>query len=413
MPLGSDIAEGIVQDKLPEHIAPPPHAEFLPWHKVRKQYIRQHQWNELTKRNVKDSWRSELQKPSSTAGQRQSTMLVTNPLRCLVIPGNHLLDVRSLWNEISPLDCFIRYLGFNEGQGSEEVGTDVHVANNAVTSLEGVISDSQVIKDRFEAIAGNTVAYRNLKRYGPFHVVNLDLCGSMFPNTAKSVDPYYSALDRLLKYQFETQKSVWLLFITTMVEPGIVDKGSMHALCIPTGENYVAHADFLEKLKELCPNAIPQDEKNGSVNLNGLSDEHLVRLFGVAFGKWILRMGQVASPKWTVEMRRSFQYSINAQKGAVMLSLAFELTPNFAAPVDSTGMSKLPVIHKQFPSELACALKLITSVGNITDVDVKITDDATLKSTLTGKAADLLESAGFDREAYVKWVDNGEVTAPG
>src|SRR5439155_11373640 len=124
------------------------------------QFIRRHQWNELTKRNVNGKWRSDLQKPSDTSGQAHSTMLVTHPLRCLVIPGNHLLDMRSMWTEISPLDCFIRYLGFNEGHGSREVGTDVYVANNAVTSLTGVLPDSQVLKDRFEAIAGtNSPAY--------------------------------------------------------------------------------------------------------------------------------------------------------------------------------------------------------------------------------------------------------------
>ena len=38
----SDIGDGIVPDKRPEHIAPP-RTEFLPWHKVRKQFIRRHQ----------------------------------------------------------------------------------------------------------------------------------------------------------------------------------------------------------------------------------------------------------------------------------------------------------------------------------------------------------------------------------
>jgi len=406
----SDIADGIIQEKLPEHIAPP-RTEFLPWHKVRKQYIRRHQWNELTKRNVKDSWRADLTKPSSTTGQDRSIMLVTNPLRCLVIPGNHLLDVRSMWAEISPLDCFIRYLGFNEGQGSEEVGTDVHVANNAVTSLEGVVPDSQVVKDRFEAIAGNTVAYRNLKRYGPYHVVNLDLCGSMFPNTAKSVNTYYNALNRLLEYQFEAQKTLWLLFITTVVEPAVVDKQWMQTLCKPTRENFAAHSDFLEKLKVLCPGVVPMDDKSGSVNLDGLTDEDLIRLFGVALGKWLLRLGQAASPKWTVAMRRSYRYTTNVEKGAVMLSLAFEMTPNFAPPVDATGMSTLQITAKEFPSELVCAVKLAESVANIADVDGKLSEDAAMKAALLEEAADLLESAGFDRGAYIKWVSDGELTA--
>ena len=96
-----------------------------------------------------------------------------------------------------------------------------------------------------------------------------------------------------------------------------------------------------------------------------------------------------------------------------MLSLAFELTPNFAPPVDATGMSKLQVTPKQFQSELDCAVKLAESVANITDVDGKLSEDGAMKAALTEEAANLLESAGFDRDAYIKWVCNGELTTLG
>ncbi len=408
----SDIADGIIPEKRPEHIAPP-RTEFLPWHKVRKQYIRRHQWNELTRRNVIGKWRANLQRPSDTAGQAHSTMLVTHPLRFLVIPGNHLLDVRSMWSEISPLDCFVRYLGFNEGHGSSEVGTDVHVANNAVTSLTGVLPDSQVLKDRFEAIAGaNSPAYKYLQSYGPYHVVNLDLCGSMFPNTVQDVGPYYTALNRLLEYQFTAQKTNWLLFITTMVEPAVVDSGWMQRLCKPTRENFDTHPDFAAKLEGLVPRTALEAELV-SVNLTGLSEDELICLFGVALGKWLLRLGQSPSPKWTVGMRRSFRYSINEDKGAVMLSLAFEMTPNFAPPVDTTGMSKLEVTAKKFPSEVESAVKLVESVARIADVDVKLAEHSEMKVALRDEAADLLASAGFDRGKYIQWVNDGEMASQG
>jgi len=50
-------------------------------------------------------------------------------------------------------------------------------------------------------------------------------------------------------------------------------------------------------------------------------------------------------------MSRSFRYYINKEKGAVMLSLAFEMTPNFAPPMDTTGMSKPETALKPFPKE--------------------------------------------------------------
>jgi hypothetical protein len=112
-------------------------------------------------------------------------------------------------------------------------------------------------------------------------------------------------------------------------------------------------------------------------------------------------------------MRRSFQYSINAEKGAVMLSLAFEMTPNFAPPIDASGMSKAEIVAKVFPSEMECAIKLAESVTRIADVDKKLADDDALKAALRDEAADLLESAGYSRDAYTQWVNDGEATTPG
>lgn len=338
-------------------------------------------------------------------------MHVQKPLRCLVIPGNHLLDIRSMWTAVSPLDCYIRYLGFNEGHGSGDIGTDVYVANNAVTSLGGVISNSQVVKDRFESIAGiDSQAYKYLKDYGPYHVVNLDLCDSMFPNTDQNVEPYYTALNRLLEYQFKAQKTSWLLFITTVVVPALVDNETMQNLCAPTRLNFDEHPSFSEEMKILLPHAALKDD-TGNVDLAGLSEEQVICLFGVAFGKWLLRMGQSPSPKWTVEMRRSYRYTINEDKGAVMLSLAFEMMPNFAPPVDTTGMSQLNVSVKTFPSEAESAVKLAKSVANITDVIHKLSEDTALNTELRDEAANLMAMAGFDREKYIRWVEAGEQSA--
>ena len=115
------------------------------------------------------------------------------------------------------------------------------------------------------------------------------------------------------------------------------------------------------------------------------------------------------SPEWTVEMSRSFRYLINEDKGAVMLSLAFEMMPNFAPPVDASGMSKLETVSKPFPTEKESAVKLAEAVAKIASVDDKLVGDIALKTTLREEAADLLVSVGYDRTVYVKWVDDGEI----
>jgi hypothetical protein len=91
-----------------------------------------------------------------------------------------------------------------------------------------------------------------------------------------------------------------------------------------------------------------------------------------------------------------------------MLSLAFELKPNIAPPVDTTGMTKLQLPAKEYPSEQVCALKLAESVAKICDVDSELDGNKKLKGELRDAQAELLESAGYDRVKYVKWVDAGE-----
>ena len=114
-----------------------------------------HQWNMLTKRNVNRQWRADLQKPSLTAVQAQSSMHISHPLRCLVIPEIICSMYARCGMKLALWIASFAILASTRGQGSSQIGTDVHVANNAVTSLAGVIPDSQVIKDRFESIGGD------------------------------------------------------------------------------------------------------------------------------------------------------------------------------------------------------------------------------------------------------------------
>ena len=132
------------------------------------------------------------------AAEIPEAIRIERPLRCLVVPGDDLLDVRSLWQSLRPYNCYMRYLGFNEGHGSKQIDTRVHVANNEVTSLDKVARDSQVLHGPFQSIASeNSQAYQYLKEYGPFHVVNLDICDSLFPTTANNATRLFFTRPRM------------------------------------------------------------------------------------------------------------------------------------------------------------------------------------------------------------------------
>jgi len=414
----SDFVDDIIGDKAPTHSEPAPEV-FLPWHRVRKEYIRRHQWNELVIRMFKRRWKKQslpdetkwLENDEEGSGEQVEidTSLVERPIRCLVIPGQDLLDLRAMYRDLSQFNCWIRYLGGNESNDSEQEGTRVHIANNAVTSLDGVVKNSRVIRDRFETIAKpSSQAYRYLKEYGPYHIVNFDLCGSMFPNTVKSTQEYFAALLQLLAYQFENQKSEWLLFLTTMIEPSTIDQTAFKDLCKPARKNFDEHKDFAEQVTKLFPSE-PFKAVDSTVNLTALSENELVQLFGVALGKWILALCHNARPQWTVAMRRSYSYPVNDDKGALMLSLAFELHPNVTPPTDPTGISGITIPERKYPGECECAVKLAVSVSGIRDVDCLLKSDKILWTRLRDAQAILLESAGYDLASYVAWTDAGEV----
>ncbi len=416
-PQDSDFVDDIVDDKLSQHIDPP-RKTFLPWHRVRKEFIRRNQWNFLAKKMAERHWKtldkaqalesvssddSEAATPSITA----KAITFERPLKCLVIPGEDLLDIRALWRDTKDIGCHIRYLGFNESHSSSMAGTRLHVANNMVTSLPRIAADSYVTHDSFESIAKTTSrAYKYLKDYGPYHIVNLDFCGSIYPSQNSSSSNFLTAIHQLLTYQFSEQRTQWLLLITTEAEPAITDISAMNKLCGATTNNLKVHADFEGELSKLFPDNTIDTQQ--TIKLSDLSPEHLITLFGVAFGKWLLHLCYAGQPKWALHMRRSYRYAINPEKGAIMLSLAFELHPIIQPPVDATGNSNAQVIPKNSPSEVDCALCLLKRISDIRDVDAFLNENTLERESLLNSHATLLHDAGYDKEAYIDWVKNGE-----
>jgi len=134
-----------------------------------------------------------------------------------------------------------------------------------------------------------------LKECGPYHLVNLDFCGSVFPNTVASSQEYYKALHQLLDYQFENQTSEWLLFVTTRVETSVANDAELQNLCKPARKNFDNHQEFATSLEGLIPSEVFQTQES-VVDITRLTQEQMVRMFGVAFSKWLLTLCQSASP---------------------------------------------------------------------------------------------------------------------
>jgi len=412
----SDLSDDIVPD-VPRHL--PLDRKFTPWHKVRKEFVRKEQWNKYVIRYAKRYLTSELQTEGESEWSADDetadipdTVEVSDPLRCLVIPGDDILDIRSLWRDTESLKCYIRYLGFNERQGSDQEGTRVHIAHNDVTSQDRIHNHSRVICDRFQSVANqSSQAYRYLKEDGPFHVVNLDLCDSLFPTTSGDLKSYYDALYSISAFQMKGMATPWLLFITTEVAPNEVDASQLDMLCEPMKQNLRDHSVFATAMSVMLPTAASNE--GTSIDSSQLNEQQLVDLFGVAIGKALLSFCSTADPKWKVSMLGSHIYSINATLNVSMLSLAFQFSPISSPPQDATGLSSVILPQPAPFNESELATRIITAVQNISNIDEILAADSDLKVQLMESSADLLALAGYNRDDYVQWVEDGEQTSFG
>jgi hypothetical protein len=402
----SDLSDDIVQSELPQHDSPSSR-KFRPWHKVRKQYIREKQWNILIRRYI-DNDMKKVPVSSNVSGDERALDRHSGTLRCLAIPGDDLLDLRSLWNHIQETQFWIRYLGFNRHHGSNQPNTDVSIASNDLNSKARVAKDSSVVHGPFQTIKSkSSKAYQYLCDYGPFNVVNLDFCESLFPTSTKKTKEFVEYLDailRLVEFQMHHQTNAWLLFVTTEVAPREVDHDTLAKLCKPTIDNCQLHSEFRAELQELLSTDV-FDDGCGTINVGMLSESAIADLFGVAFGKLLLRLCNSSGRQGKVQMLQSHKYVINEDGKVSMLSLAYKMTPLMVPPIDPTGLS---TIDSQATSmnELDLALRMIKCVKGMSDVDVVLKEDIKLHEELLMSSASLMETAGYDRDEYLKWASS-------
>jgi hypothetical protein len=420
-PPDPDFGDDIVQGETPRHLPAPgaSRSDFKPWHRVRKQFIREKQWNHeihhLVKRlrrtlqTEETEWGASPTGEGVTADSVPEELRIERPLRCLLLPGDEMLDVRCLWQRLQIEGCYMRFLGFNNALNNQEQRRQMAVTESAITQLDKICKESVVTPDSFQDIGhNNSQAYSLFRRYGPYDVVNLDLCDSLVPRgQADETTANFSALHQILHFQIQHQKTPWLLFATTQVDRSTADQPEINRLAGPTRNNCDRHAEFAAALGTLIPEATFRSTAH-AFELSYLDANHLVRVFGVVLGKWLVGILSLASPRCAVKLLTSYRYVIRQDIGIEILSLGFLITPHYAPPVDQTGLSNLQPAAKPFPTELETGLAIVHAANGIRDVDALLAEDQATREKLRDSKADLLAAAGFDRDAYLKWVAEGE-----
>lgn len=356
--------------------------KFMPWHKLRKQYVREKQWS----KSLLDLL---IEHP-----------IEGRPIKYLGLPGNELFDLRVLHKEVCvPKELSLHFLGFNTGAkvpGSDQM--EIDLSTEEVKRLEMVDGQSKVMPDDFRSLADHrSMAWSEAQRVGPFDVVNIDLCdgfGKEFPG--KIDDTYYNAMREILTIQSSTNRP-WLLFLTTRV-----------------GQEY-AHGSTFDRLRKVFEQNIStcaefRDATSGRMRISSIADIRSAarsprgysNIFITGLSKWLVAFGRVSAPKAVVRLCDLMGYSV--KRGAVvcdLVSAVFKVSPVMQPPRDRFNLASSRLVP--IPSECEIAVEIVDVVCNCEDVDASLRDDSEERRELLSRSSALMHAARYDGSEYQRW----------
>jgi len=379
-------------------------AEFKPWHHPRKHWVRINQLCTLTQKLMKES--------SFNDG---------NVLRYLTLPGEDLLDIDSIENaatsgaeELLDLQAVagvgkqalkVKYLGFNTVGKNRDRAARQNTAESALKDRDTIDSSSKIVNYEIQSIANeNSLAYREVSEFGPFNVINLDLCKSVAsPPKNSNGHSYFDAISTILELQRQNMAQPFLLLITTRTAHKAIDKEALEKIVAVYKDNFAKSEEFKKELEALIHSeaeALLKKLTSGET----VPQEFLNRIFGVGLGKWLLHLVKNGSPEWNVSIESMCCYGIGQESGT-MLSIAFKFTRVNVSLEDKFGLSSKKRKAPSDPqkTETMLAIEMLSASKTIVDVDFELESNPESKKKVVGQAGALLERIGYERSKYDSW----------
>jgi hypothetical protein len=381
---GADLVAGAFDTALatPKEDELPAHKEFQPWHRPRKQYVREQQWVIA----IRDLIRRLREFRGSV-----------RHINYLTLPGDELLDVRVAHEVCAQNEVLLRYLGFNSARGDLKT-RECEVSQSEVRQLSHVDGPgSRLVLDRIETIARDkSIGYDALQTCGPYDVVNLDLCDCVAGDPPMTQQSMFDAIAKLLIVQKARRAEPWVLFLTTRANAGRVDDRVLQRLVEIIDANKSASTAFRE-----AANAVGVlDERATWVR----DHEAFSRGLTLGLGKWLLRLVDSGEPRWQVRLSSAFSYSV--QQPMDMLSLVFEFEPTIRAMHDPIALApSIPPVPDLIEAETDLAVELVQAIRRFVDVDRELREDAQLMESMILASIKLLGSARYDTSTYRKWIE--------
>ena len=381
---GLHLADDVLPPQVDEPAVPVELNRLLPWHTPRKQLVRERQWIHLGRRLIE----KEKGKPGLPEKEDEQP-----EVRYLTLPGIDYLDVRQLGEECRNSGCRLTSTGFQSGGERNSQVARAKWREQALVDDGFITGHSHTFPRRFEDIVHlEAEAYRDLKRRGPFHIVNVDACGSMALPGADHPNRLIDAVYRVVELQLQLKTGRWLLFLTTDVRPDSLAEVTLNRLCEAILANAAASDAFRATVLPVL-DARLGDVRKAVEAASGEAGIRFLRLFGLGMAKWLLHLAR--SKDWDMKTHHPFCYSTmaGADETPSMVCLAFEFLP------------PPPGLHDPFrvvrtqpapdPAHEDTAIRAAKKMADMANADCRIRADSSLRAQMADNLRNLLAEAGY------------------
>lgn len=386
-----DIADDVLPVTVELPAVPIKLDSIQPWHRPRKQVIREQQWVMFSARlidRIKDT-------PALRPG-----LDGIREVRYLTLPGIDYLDVRLLADVCRDLDCVLTTTGFLAEQENTPVRARAQFREDSLVKAKHITDQSTTLSQRFEEISSeSSQAYRDIRSRGPFHIVNVDACGSIALPKANHAQRMIDAIFKVVELQLNISSHRWLMFLTADVRKDNIEPDTLANLSEAIHQN----ARDNEVFRTGASNVLAEEglEIEAAVAAAMSADgPRFLRLFALGFAKWLLHLA--GEKQWNLKMHNSYCYSTSHadEVGPTMPCLAFEFVPPNPGLRDRFQVANAAPAAGGVEQDLS--LRAIEKVREMQDLDEKLKADHNLRSEMIEKTKNLLAEAGYAASALVE-----------
>ncbi|WP_137170606.1 hypothetical protein [Marinomonas sp. FW-1] len=375
-----DSDDSLIDDEVFGSVSQSLSQDFKPWHKPRKQFIRDKQWLDQFKRMV---------------GDRKYKDIET--INYFGLPGGDLLDINYLYEGmIKSNRCSAKRLGFHGFINSDSDHTKAQVEIGKILDKERIEKRSLVEKFRFEDLQkNNSEAWMRVKRFGDYHFINLDFC-----NNVMSFETLISIYN-LLQYQMKKVVGIpWLFCLTTRL-----NKESTTETIIIKFKEIITESLGVTKLKEKIEECFVEVHNYFSSRENedyiiDIEDDSLMnQILQICLVLWILKEASIRN--FTVSLKSSMKYSVDLfSRDADMHSFVFSFEKEEEFEPDLLGLSPVNGSKIEEVTFDTVATPALDKLSDTADVDNILEQD---KESLNSYADDMinwLAKCGYDTSNY-------------